>query len=281
MRGKAVVVTGCSSGIGRATAIYLAHIGYTVFATVRKEADASALRQLSEPDLVPVWPLDLGRSDHITAALRVIDDELARRNLQGLHAIVNNAGGGVVAPLELLDVERLRSEFEARVLGPLALLQGALPLIRQAQGRVVWITTPSLMPIPFVASIHVPDFAVNGLARTLNLELKRWRIPSIMVRCGTIQTAAPDRTARELQAGMQAWPPDRLDLYRDELAAQQAELAQYDAKRTAPEEVARVVSKALSAARPRRRYRVGRLSGLAAAVELLPQSTIDFIMLHR
>jgi NAD(P)-dependent dehydrogenase (short-subunit alcohol dehydrogenase family) len=280
-RGKAILVTGCSSGIGRATAVYLAHTGYTVFATVRKEADASALRLLGEPDLVPVWPLDLRNGEHIAAAVRAVEDELQRRNLPGLYGLVNNAGGGVVAPLELLAPEQLRDEFETRVLGPLALLQGVLPFIRQSNGRIVWITTPALMPIPFVSSIHVPDFAVNGLVRTLSLELKHWRIPAIMIRCGIIQTAAPERTARALQAAIHAWPPERLALYREDLDEQQAELGGFDARRTAPEEVARVVAEALSSARPRSRYRVGTMAGLAALLELLPQTTVDLIMTLR
>jgi NAD(P)-dependent dehydrogenase (short-subunit alcohol dehydrogenase family) len=158
------------------------------------------------------------------------------------------------------------------------LLQGCLPLLRAAQGRIVWITTPALLPIPYVASIHVPDFAINCLVRTLNLELSRWHIPAIMIRCGTIQTAAPERTARELEAAMASWPPERLDLYREALLAEQRKLARLDRQRTSPDEVARMIEAALVAARPKLRYRVGRLSGMAAAFELLPQPLVDFVM---
>jgi NAD(P)-dependent dehydrogenase (short-subunit alcohol dehydrogenase family) len=279
--GKSMLVTGCSSGIGRATAIYLAHSGFTVFATVRREADAEALRQLGEANLIPTCPLDLSRPEQIPAVVELVKGEVGRRNIQGLHAIVNNAGGGGVSPIELLDINLFRTELETRLLGPLALLQAFLPLIRAAHGRVVWITTPGLMPIPYVSSIHAPDYAVNCLARTLNLELKKWSIPSIMVRCGTIQTAAPGRTARELQEALRTWSPEQLALYQDILKAQQAELNRMDEKRTPPEEVARVVCDAVSAERPRTRYQVGRLSRMAAVLELLPQTMVDSIMARR
>jgi NAD(P)-dependent dehydrogenase (short-subunit alcohol dehydrogenase family) len=281
MNGKSVLVTGCSSGIGRATAIYLAHRGFTVFATVRREADAEALRALGEPNLVPVCPLDLSRPEQITAAVTFVKQTLQARNVKGLYAIVNNAGGGVTAPIELMDIGKFRTELETRLLGPIALLQACLPLVREARGRIVWITTPGLMPIPYVSSIHVPDYAVNCLTRTLNLELKKWHIPCIMVRCGTIQTAAPDRTARELQEALHTWSPEQLALYHDILVAQQATLSGMDEKRTPPEEVGRVVYSALSAQWPRSRYAVGHLSRLAAFMELLPQTVVDGIMARR
>jgi NAD(P)-dependent dehydrogenase (short-subunit alcohol dehydrogenase family) len=281
VNGKSVLVTGCSSGIGRATAIYLAHSGFTVFATVRREADAAALRQLGEANLIPVCPLDLSRTEQIPAVVELVKGELGQRNIQGLHAIVNNAGGGGVSPIELLDINLFRTELETRLLGPLALLQAFLPLIRAAHGRVVWITTPGLMPIPYVSSIHAPDYAVNCLARTLNLELKKWGIPSIMVRCGTIQTAAPERTARDLQEALHTWSAEQLALYQDILEAQQVELNRMDEKRTPPEEVGRVVCDAVSAEHPRTRYQVGRLAGLAAVLELLPQTMVDSIMARR
>jgi NAD(P)-dependent dehydrogenase (short-subunit alcohol dehydrogenase family) len=276
--GKAVLVTGCSSGIGRATALHLARRGFTVFAGVRKEQDANALRALGEPNLVPLCPLDLTRLDQIQEAAEFLATELDARGIDGLYAIVNNAGAGGIAPIELMDIEGLRAELEARLIGPVALLQACLPLIRQAQGRIVWIVTPALIPIPYVASIHAADFAVNCLARTLNLELKRWNIPNILIRCGGIDTAAPGKSDRELAESFGKWPPDRLALYEESLRKERRELAEFDKKRTAPEAVAKLVERALTARRPKSRYSIGYLAGLAALLELIPQTAADAIM---
>ncbi|MCC6616361.1 MAG: SDR family NAD(P)-dependent oxidoreductase [Anaerolineae bacterium] len=278
---KAVLVTGCSSGIGRATALYLAQQGFTVFATVRKESDAQNLRDLGIATLIPVCPLDLSHKETIAPALDFIRGELSQRPDLKLYAIVNNAGGGGVAPIELMDLDRFRLDVEARLVGPLALLQDLLPLIREAHGRVIWIATPAIIPIPFVAGIHACDFAVNCLARTLQIELKRWNIPNILVRCGGVKTAAPARGARELEEDFQQWPRERFELYAGTLRKEQAELSQFDARRSEPNVIAEVVYRALVAEKPRRRYQIGYMSGVASALEYLPQPLVDWIMERR
>jgi NAD(P)-dependent dehydrogenase (short-subunit alcohol dehydrogenase family) len=279
--GEGILVTGCSSGIGRATAIHLAECGFTVFATVRKEHDAERLRQLGNPNLVPTYPLDLTRPADIPPVVEFVSQELQRRGKNGLYAIVNNAGGGSIAPIELMDIAKFRLEAETRLVGPVTLLQAFLPLIRRAHGRIVWIVTPALMPIRYVSSIHAYDFAANCLARTLQLELKPWNIPSIQVRCGGIQTAAPAKTTGELEASFKQWPPERFSLYAAALEKEQAELAKFDEKRTEPQAVAKVVLKALCAGKPKARYQVGYMAGFAALAEYLPQPLLDAVMSRR
>ncbi len=180
--GQSVLITGCSSGIGRATAIHLAQHGFTVFATVRKEADAESLRSLNDPNLIPVCPLDLTRLEQSPSVVETVQAELKRRGQPGLYALVNNAGGGEVAPIELMNLDSFRTELQTRVLGSVAMVQAFLPLLRQSGGRIVWIMTPATIPTPYVTSIHACDFAANAIARTLNIELKSWRIPNILIR---------------------------------------------------------------------------------------------------
>ncbi len=278
--GRAVLVTGCSSGIGHAIALHLADHGFIVFATVRKEKDAKALSERS-PNLVPICPLDLSVPEQVAEAASKVLQLAHERDLSGLYAIVNNAGGGSIAPMELLRPEVMRQELETRIVGPLALLQALLPSLRAAQGRIVWIVTPGLIPIPFVGSIHVADFAVNCLARTLALELRPWRIPVVLVRCGGINTAAVKRTAQELQRHLQEWPAERSRLYADRLRRELAALEVFDRKRSDPEVVARAVYKALAGRRCRSRYTVGYMARPAAMAELLPQAALDRVMALR
>ncbi len=281
LEGAGVLVTGCSSGIGRAIAVHLARRGFTVFATVRKEADADNLRSLNEPNLIPTYPLDLARPEHIPGVVETVARELNARGKDGLYAIVNNAGGGSITPIELMDMGKFRTEVEARVLGPMALLQAFLPMIRKAHGRILWIVTPAIIPIPFVSSIHACDFTVNCIARTLQIELKPWQIPNVLIRCGAINTPAPGKSAAELAEAFNQWPRERFDLYAQTLEKEHKELSGLDAKRTAPEEVAKVVYTALTARKPKRRYQVGHLSRVAAMLEYLPQTLVDAIMERR
>jgi NAD(P)-dependent dehydrogenase (short-subunit alcohol dehydrogenase family) len=121
--GEGVLITGCSSGIGRATAIHLAQRGFTVFATLRKEVEAKNLRSLNEPHLVPIYPLDLTRLERVPNVVETVTGELKQRGKEGLYALINNAGGGLVAPIELMDLNKFRTELETRILGSVAMVQ--------------------------------------------------------------------------------------------------------------------------------------------------------------
>ena len=277
----AVLVTGCSSGIGRATAVHLAREGYTVFATVRREADAGELRALGLSTLLPVCPLDLSRAEQIPPVLDFVAGEISRRGIRGLHALVNNAGGSAVAPVELLSLDKFRTELMTRVLGSVGMVQAFLPLIREARGRIIWIVTPAIMPTPYVTSIHACDFAVNCVARTLEIELKPWDIPNIMVRCGGIRTRAAQRTSADKEDGLAQAPPERAALYRETLRHWGEDMADFDKKRSEPEKVAELISRALSARSPRRRYSVGHMSRAAAFLESLPPPLTDRILAFR
>lgn len=276
--GRAVLVTGCSSGIGNAIAQHLARNGFTVFATVRRNEDAERLRRLDIPQLLPMFPLDLTRRADVPPLIEQVEDELRRRELGGLYALVHNAGGGSVAPLECIDLDAFETELRARLVGALALTQAALPLLRRGGGRVVWITTPAIVPTPYVGSIHVCDFAVNCLARTLDIELKPWNIRSIQVRCGGIRTAKGLETTRQVEAAL---THPNGGLYRAALERWAGEMAEFDRRRTPPERVAQVVLTALRATRPRRRYAVGYMSRAAAFLESLPQPLADAILNRR
>ncbi|HUI88987.1 MAG TPA: SDR family NAD(P)-dependent oxidoreductase [Anaerolineales bacterium] len=279
--GKSILITGCSSGIGWETAIKLAGQGFTVFATVRKESDAAKLGDLGISDLVPVCPVDLTNLEHIANAERLIANELAHRGEKGLYGLINNAGGGSPAPIELLELDKFHQELQARVLGSVAMVQTFLPLLRQAHGRIVWIMTPALMPTPYVTSIHACDFAINCIARTLEIELKPWNIPNIMIRCGGIETPAGLRTTSDVEMIFGRGLRQRVLLYEKALRKWKRDMNAFDAKRTDPEKVAEVVLRALIARSPKRRYAVGYMAGAASFLELMPQTVSDWILKQR
>jgi NAD(P)-dependent dehydrogenase (short-subunit alcohol dehydrogenase family) len=276
--GKAIFITGCSSGIGYTTALHLARSGFTVFASVRKAEDAEKLNALKESNLIPVCPLDLSHIDDISQVTETVQAELTRRGQNGLYAIINNAGSGGVAPVELMDLERFSLDVRARLVGSIGLVQTLLPLLRQGNGRILWIMTPAAIPTPYVSSIHACDFAVNCIVRTLNIELKPWHIPCVQIRCGGIKTAKGLQTTAEEEAILNH---PRAGLYQERLAKWSQDMAAFDEKRTEPEKVAQVVFKALCAPRPRRHYSIGHMAGAAAFLESLPQGITDAILSAR
>ena len=276
--GRGVIVTGCSSGIGRSIALRLAQGGWTVFATVRKDKDREALSRLGKRNIVPVWPFDLTESDLVSRAVDFVGEELARRAHSGLYALVNNAGGGSVAPIELLDLSLFELELKARLVGAVGLVQKTLPLLREGGGRILWIVTPAIIPTPYVTDIHACDFAVNCVVRTLGIELAPWKIPCVQVRCGGIRTEKGMETTREAESLLHH---AKASLYRERIEAWMGDMAKFDRKRTPPEKVAMLVEKVLRSRFPRKRYSVGYMHKAAAFLESLPQPWVDKILSSR
>jgi NAD(P)-dependent dehydrogenase (short-subunit alcohol dehydrogenase family) len=278
---RGIIVTGCSSGIGQATAIQLARAGFVVFATVRKSEDAQSLKSFNMTNLVPVCPLDLNHRDEIAKTAEWVREQLQIRGLNGLYGLVNNAGGSLVGPVELIDLNKFARELDVRILGSVAMIQAFLPLLRQGRGRIVWIVTPATIPTPYVTGIHACDFAVNCISRTLEIELKPWQIPNIMIRCGGIKTRAGMNTAADLDATLESARPKRTALYDARLRAWGKSMAEFDLKRTEPEEVGKLVLRSFLDRNPRRRYSIGYLSRVASVLELLPQAWTDAILKAR
>ena len=261
--------------------MHLAKQGYLVFAGVRKEEYAQPLRDLGQGMLIPICPLDVRSPAHIAAAKQIMEQELLRRGIPGLYAIISNAGGGFIAPIELMDMEKMKAEVDTRIMGPIALLQAMLPLIRAGGGRLIWIQTPGLMPIAFDTSIHACDFASNCLARTLRQELKPWNIPSVQIRCGGIRTPSVQHSYDELNENLHKWSAAGPCLYADALRKTERGFKEFDRRRSGPELVAKTVEKALCAKQPRRRYQIGYMSKIFAFMECLPQPLTDWMMERR
>ncbi|MEO0108714.1 MAG: hypothetical protein ABIK62_06045, partial [candidate division WOR-3 bacterium] len=122
------------------------------------------------------------------------------------------------------------------------------------------------------------DYAVNCIARTLHLELRPWGVPSILIRCGGIETPAAKRVALELARDLAHWPAAQRELYAEALCKLQTQLGSFDRKRTSPGVVAQKVAQALAARRPKRSYLVGHLANWAAFAEMLPQGLVDAVL---
>jgi len=278
---KSVIVTGASSGIGNTAAVYLAKQGYTVLASVRKDSDAQALNNLGLNNLKPMCPLDLTKPDQILAATNLIKEQVRTNQIPSLYSIINIAGGGSISPIELMSISDFREELEKRIVAPVMLLQELFPLLRETKGRIIWIATPALFPVPYVADIHAADFAVNYLARTLNLELLPDGIKNILIRCGGIKTPSVQRSEKELTERLKNLSNEKANIYKERLQKVQKELIKFDSKRTESIEVAELIAKVLAVKNPKTRYQIGYMSKLGAFLEKLPQSWVDSIMERR
>ncbi len=269
-RVRSALITGCSSGIGRATALRLDAAGWRVLAGVRKQADADALAAAGSERLEPLI-VDIGDEATVAAA-----GERASEG-GGLDALVNNAGIAYSGPLEFVPLEDLRHQLEINLVGHLAVTQAALPALRQARGRIVNVTSiGGVVATPFFGPYNASKFALEALSDCLRVELRPWGIKTIAIEPGSIATkiwASGAENARRMREDM---TPEAEKLYGRAMEAMERASTETGERGIPPERAAETIERALTARRPRARYLLGRdARGMAAASRLLPAGAYD------
>jgi NAD(P)-dependent dehydrogenase (short-subunit alcohol dehydrogenase family) len=267
------LVTGASSGIGRATALRLAASGYHVFAGVRKPADGTALAEAAAGELTPLL-LDVTDTQQITAAVKTIVGHVGDAGLAGL---VNNAGIGVFGPLELIPIEQFRRQLEVNVTGQLAVTQAALPLLRQARGRIVMIgSIGTRFTPPFVGPLAASKSTLTTMSSALRQELAPWDIRVILVEPGSIRSEAVDKLENDARTVMNDATAEGRALYENAFLHLVGFFAGLHEKGSPPDVVAETVERALGASRPRSCYLSGKNARrMATIARLLPVPAQD------
>jgi len=251
-----VVVTGASTGIGKAAALLLARSGYVVYAGVRREADGAALTR-EAGDSAQLRPLMLDVTDvtHICEAVTHVQSELRGSPFRGL---VNNAGIAVAAPLEFIPIEDLRQQFEVNVVGQVAMSQAFLPLLRRHRGRLVFVGSVSgLVSTRMLGAYAASKFALEAVADAFRRELRPHGVRVCLVEPGRISTPIWDKSLAEGMERLGAMGPQVRDYYGDLIEELVEGARQATVNGASPDAVAQAVKRALSARRTRTRYFVG------------------------
>ncbi|MEA2481882.1 MAG: hypothetical protein QOJ07_3804 [Thermoleophilaceae bacterium] len=246
-----VVITGASTGIGRATALRLAAAGFDVLAGVRREADGEALvRDAATGTIVPVV-VDVTDRAQIAA----LGERLAGKPLAGL---VNNAGISVNGPLEFVGLDELRHQLEVNLVGQLAVTQALLEPLRAARGRIVNVSSiGGRFAAPFLGPYTASKFALEGMSDSLRRELRPFGIHVAIIEPGSIATEIWDKGQRDADTLEASMSPRARELYGDRLSRLR-KLADRTARHAIPpDRAAKAIEHALTASRPRTRYLVG------------------------
>jgi NAD(P)-dependent dehydrogenase (short-subunit alcohol dehydrogenase family) len=284
---RSVLVTGASTGIGRATALRLDSAGWRVFAGVRREEDAEALRQAGSERLAPLI-LDITDAGQIAAAA----ERIAAEGQGGLGGLVNNAGVAIPSPLETIPVDDFRRQIEVNLTGHLAVTQAMLPSLRRAgvpfardtskrnrTGRIVFISSiGGRVAFPLTGAYHAAKFGIEAVGDVFRQELRPWGIAVSIVEPGSIDTPIWDRGERTAdEIGERS--PEREALYGQAIASYRKVVKQLAERGIPPEKVAKVVEHALSSGRPRSRYLVGIDAKLQARIKpFVPTPIFDRIV---
>jgi NAD(P)-dependent dehydrogenase (short-subunit alcohol dehydrogenase family) len=263
-----ILLTGASGGIGTAIVTRLAELGFTVYAGVRNPdhhlAGRHGIQQIR---------LDICDPESIASAL---DEIRTRTNGTGLYGLVNNAGISVNGPLELVPITALRQQMEVNVIGHVAVTQAFLPLLRQANGRIVNIGgAAGRMTLPMYGAMSASKAALDSISSALRMELKYQGISVTYVEPGAVATTffgTADKNTTYV-GGAEAKA-----IYGQAITASGQALAK--GRADPPAAVVRAVVKALRARKPAPRYVVGAQSkGALLFLRYVSDSTKDRMMM--
>jgi NAD(P)-dependent dehydrogenase (short-subunit alcohol dehydrogenase family) len=270
-----VLVTGASSGIGRATALRLAAHGHHVYAGVRKPADGAAVAAAAAGELTPLL-LEVTDAPQIMAAVEIIAAHVGKAGLAGL---VNNAGIGVFGPLELTDLEVFRHQLDVNVTGQLAVTQACLPLLRRAGGRVVMIgSIGTRFTPPFIGPLAASKSTLATMSTALRQELAPFGVRVTLVEPGSIRSEAVGKLEADARQVLNNASPEGRVLYQDAFLHLVSFFSALHQHGSAPDSVARTVVRALTSARPRACYLAGKNARrMALMAALLPPAAQDLL----
>jgi NAD(P)-dependent dehydrogenase (short-subunit alcohol dehydrogenase family) len=260
-----ILITGASTGIGAATALHLDRSGMEVFAAVRAAGDAPASASGRLRPLV----MDVTDPASIAEAMSTLGEG-------GLDGLVNNAGIGVPGPLELLPLDDLREQLEVNVVGQVAVTQAALPLLRKAGGRIVFVgSVGGRLAAQFAGPYHASKFAIEAIADVWRQELEPEALSVILVEPSAISTPIWDKAIERLDALLAHGDP-RLARYRERLESFRDSLHSAGEHGKDPGDVAEAIEQALTEDSPDTRYVVGAAGKLATALRpLVPDRLAD------
>lgn len=243
---KTVFITGCSSGIGLATARLLHQRNFTVVASVRNPKHVTHLTDLG----IECIQLDLSDESSVQSAVDYLHD-----NHPDLYAVVNNGAYGQPGALEDLSRAALRAQFETNLFGTHDLTQKLLPLLRQqSTARIIQVSSVlGFVALPLRGAYNASKFALEGLSDTLRLELRRSNIEVILIEPGAIDTHFRRNALRQFERNINPEGSHYLAQYE----AAKARLQRTEAGRFSlpAESVAKDIHHALTAKRPKLRYR--------------------------
>ncbi len=200
MTGKAIVITGCSSGFGRCTALELAERGWRVFATVRKDADresllAEAARRNCRENLTLLL-CDITCNDEIISLAQEVEALLRSASGESenseprLEALLNNAGSAYGGPVELMPMEHIRAQFELNVFAQVAVIKAFLPLLKAGHGTIINVSSISgRISVPITGVYSASKFALEALSDALRIELAPFGVHVVLIEPASSPTS--------------------------------------------------------------------------------------------
>ena len=245
---KVILVTGASSGIGKSTALQLIKAGHTVYGAARRIENMNDLVQAGGHSIA----MDITKEEDIKACVEKINTEQGR-----IDVLVNNAGYAVYGPIENVEIDEARRQFEVNIFGLASLTQKVIPLMRtQKSGKIINVSSVGgKIYSPFGAWYHATKHALEGWSDCLRIELKAFGIDVVIIEPGAIKTEFGDVMYQPMLDRASGTP------YEESVNRMaEAAMGMYERGEASPPSViADAISKAINASKPKTRYVAGKM----------------------
>lgn len=264
---KVILITGASSGIGKACAEHLANKGYTVYGTSRKINSPTTVT-----NSLTMIPMDVNADESVGEGI----DYLLEREKR-LDVVVNNAGFGIAGAIEDTTIEEAKAQFETNFFGVLRVLRETLPIMRKkGDGLIVNISSiAGLIGLPYQGLYSATKFALEGLSEALRMELKKFRIKVVLIEPGDFQTQFTANRQKTIDA-------QKDQAYQEDFARALTVIENDEQNGPQPQEIARLLEKIIKDPSPRFRYTVGPFSEKLAVFlkKIMPSQLESILMKH-
>ncbi len=266
-----VLITGCSSGIGRQTATYLQAQGYDVYATARIQKDVEALQKMG----LKAYMLDVTKNDDIDRCLKVV---LAQTNGK-IDVLFNNAGYGQMGAMEDITTDVLRRQFETNLFGLFEMTNRVLKIMRKAgQGKIIQHSSVlGLVSLKFRGAYNASKYAVEGLTDTLRLELNDTDIDVVLLDTGPVTSSFRANAIKNLQTNVDIESSRFKESYYKSIAATKSDVP-FNLESI---DVAKVVERIIISKNPKPRYYITKATHiLGFCKRILSTNMLDKLLIR-
>jgi short-subunit dehydrogenase len=266
-----VLITGCSSGIGKAAALSLHEAGFTVYATARRTETLTGIGGRGLRTLA----LDVTDEQSMTQAVAAVEADAG-----AVGVLINNAGYGLYGPVEQLPMAEIRRQFETNFFGLVRLTQLVLPgMRRQGRGRILNVSSMGgRITLPGGAFYHASKYAVEALSDGLRMEVAQFGIDVVLIEPGPVKTPWNDVAAASISTAGAAPDGDPYLAYKAAVGASfgRTQAGLVGRLGSTSEDIAKVMTQAVTARRPRARYLINPVAkSLVAMNRMLPARVYD------
>ena len=270
---KYVLITGASSGLGKAAALKLAEKSFKVFAGVRKQEDKENLEQLHS-NIIPVF-LDVTNDESINYAFEKI-----KEITDSLYALINNAGVALAGPVEYIPVAILKKQFDINVFGAVHVAQKALPFMKNSDNcRIINISSMASYGIfPFISPYCVSKRALDMFFNSLLVECKMKGLKIISIKPGVVATPIWNKSVDESVKNLELLCNEGKQKYAKEFDFLIQNARKNTTKGIDPQEVADLIYHVLTVKNPKLSYNIGKDSCFAKFMSYLPQNLCNFLV---